>query len=393
MKKLFIIFVLIFSPLLIFGWWKWTHIQLSTYAYVNSKLNEENLIRKFNLDKGSVQPLTVENETKTVAEWIWYGVEKEDEGFLYLTDRSARHFHNPLNVFNEAGLTRIGQTRRQSSILWAQDGIEQNKLAEGDMSWQKIKEYYYYALISDTEEMRYLNFGLMFKGLGHQIHLVQDMSNPEHTRNDNHPFVTIEAWAEEHYYNIIDGFCKNPLFPDVDLETLVNDPSIERTLSPIARLNDADVYIPENTFPSAAMQQGLSEYSNANFFSNDTIFSSDFPYPSIANADISKIFTKINTEYKLDEKGVYLPKTNDGDPITHFLRLPYLKKYTTTNLLHLSYLDELCYKDYTSMLVPRAVGYSAALINYFFRGEIEVTLPASDGIYALSVDSSEVFKK
>ncbi|MCJ7526432.1 MAG: hypothetical protein MUP71_14600, partial [Candidatus Aminicenantes bacterium] len=46
-----------------------------------------------------------------------------------------------------------------------------------------------------------------------------------------------------------------------------------------------------------------------------------------------------------------------------------------------------------SMLVPRAVGYSAALINYFFRGEIEVTLPASDGIYALSVDSSEVFKK
>lgn len=241
--------------------------------------------------------------------------------------------------------------------------------------------------------MKHLNFGLMFKGLGHQIHLVQDMSNPEHTRNDNHPIATIESWAEEHYHDIIDGFCKTPLFPDIDLETSVNDPSTGTTLSPIARLTDADVYIPENTFPSATMQQGLSEYSNSNFFSNDTIFSSDFPYPSIANADISKIFIKINTEYKPDEKGAYLPKTNDGDPITHFLRLPYLKKYTTTTLLDLSYLDEICFKDYTSMLIPRAVGYSTELINYFFRGEIEVSLPESDGIYSFCFVPDEGFKK
>jgi hypothetical protein len=281
----------------------------------------------------------------------------------------------------------------QSSILWAQDYAEQAKFAEGDMSWQKVKEYYYNALISDTEEYRHLNFGLMFKGLGHQTHLVQDMSNPEHTRNDNHPFVTIESWAEEHNNDLIDGFCKTPLFPNINLETPVNDPSTGKTLSPISRLTDADVYIPENPLPSATMQQGLAEYSNTNFISDDTIFSVDFPYPSLINADISKIFTKINTEYKPDEKGVYLPKTNEGDPITHFLRLPYLKKYSTQTLLHLSYLDELCYKDYTSMLIPRAVGYSAALINYFFRGEIEVTLPESDGIYSFCFVPVEGFKK
>jgi hypothetical protein len=393
MKKFNTILFLILFPMLIFSWWSNTHKLLSAYACINSKLIKENLMWKFNLDMGAAQPLTVKDDTKTVSGWIYDGAEKEDAGnILLLKDRSGRHFHNPLKIFSEAGLMRVIE-HVQSSILWAQDSVEQDKFDEGDMSWQKVKEYYLNALISDTEEKRHLNFGLMFKGLGHQIHLVQDMSNPEHTRNDNHPAYTIERWAEHHANDIIEEFCKTPLFPNVDLKTFVEDSSTGKSLFPIARLTDADVYVPENPVPSATLQQGLAEYSNANFFSDDTIFTIDFPYPSLVNADISKIFTKINTEYKPDEKGVYLPKTNEGDPINHFLRLPYLKKYTTTTLLHLSYLDELCYKDYTSMLIPRTVGYSAALINYFFRGEIEVTLPASDGIYSFCFVPAEGFKK
>lgn len=143
MKKLYMILVFILFPMLILGWGKWTHIQLSTYAYVNSILFKENLIKKFNLDMGSVQPLTVENETKTVSGWIWDGADKEDDGYYPFWDRSARHFHNPLLAFNEAGLNRFLQ-HYQSSILWAQDGVEQAKKTVGDMSWQKVKEYYPY---------------------------------------------------------------------------------------------------------------------------------------------------------------------------------------------------------------------------------------------------------
>jgi hypothetical protein len=64
------------------------------------------------------------------------------------------------------------------------------------------------------------------------------------------------------------------------------------------------------------------------------------------------------------------------------------------------FLSDLCHEEYASKLVPRAVGYSAALLDYFFRGEIEITLPFStnsvppqlDGIYGFTNDSSLGFR-
>ena len=38
-------------------------------------------------------------------------------------------------------------------------------------------------------------------------------------------------------------------------------------------------------------------------------------------------------------------------------------------------LTDAVFKDYTTQLIPRAVGYSAALINYFFRGTLEISTP------------------
>ena len=182
-------------PLIVLGWSTSTHQLLSQYACVNSRLVKDIFITKFNLDMGFVHPLTVSGETKTVAGWILDGEEKEDAGTPPLRDRSGRHFHNPLKVFGEAGLIRWVPLKQQlqSSILWAQDEAEQNKFTEGDMSWKRTRDLYYEALIWPEESMRHALFGLMFKGLGHQMHLVQDMSNPEHTRNDNHPWVTIES--------------------------------------------------------------------------------------------------------------------------------------------------------------------------------------------------------
>ena len=37
-------------------------------------------------------------------------------------------------------------------------------------------------------------------------------------------------------------------------------------------------------------------------------------------------------------------------------------------------LDDKCFEDYASKLIPRAVGYSAALLDYFFRGEMQVSV-------------------
>jgi hypothetical protein len=39
-------------------------------------------------------------------------------------------------------------------------------------------------------------------------------------------------------------------------------------------------------------------------------------------------------------------------------------------------LDENCYLEYAQKLIPRAVGYSKAMLDYFFRGDLKVTIPA-----------------
>jgi hypothetical protein len=54
------------------------------------------------------------------------------------------------------------------------------------------------------------------------------------------------------------------------------------------------------------------------------------------------------------------------------LPLPYFNKYA---------LDDNVHKTYANDLLPRAVSYSAALLDYFFRGTLELTLP-DQGVYA-----------
>jgi hypothetical protein len=60
--------------------------------------------------------------------------------------------------------------------------------------------------------------------------------------------------------------------------------------------------------------------------------------------------------------------------------------------LRIPALDGGVYEDYARKLLPRAVGYSAGLIKYFFRGNIEITLP-NTGAYASTEDPVKGFTK
>jgi hypothetical protein len=54
-------------------------------------------------------------------------------------------------------------------------------------------------------------------------------------------------------------------------------------------------------------------------------------------------------------------------------------------------LNRFNYTDHASQLVPRAVAYSAGLIDYFFRGKLEISLPTEE-VYAI-VDHKTVNAK
>ena len=188
------------------------------------------------------------------------------------------------------------------------------------------------------------------------------------------------------------------------------DPSYySKNLTPAAFFIDTDQYT--GATPTTSLSQGLAEYTNSNFVSDDTIFTEAlptddrhyFPYPRKTSTNIQELQTQtllpitIISQDGVEEKSFYIKKNIDGEMIEHFVK----PKYFTNNVYSVAggggyiydrtfYRDEKCHKDYAKKLLPRAVGYSAGLLNYFFRGNIEIT-PSSNGVYALAEPTSGGF--
>jgi len=123
---------------------------------------------------------------------------------------------------------------------------------------------------------------------------------------------------------------------------------------------------------------GLSEYTNANFFSEDRIFTENdvdtlkrFPYPNRASVTEQDFDVSVNGSAV---KRRYFVKTADGATGYRLATVGLLRDYHQrfsldwTRFRESPALDEAVYRDYAERLMPRAVAYSTALLDYFFRG-------------------------
>lgn len=317
----------------------------------------------------------------SVADIIAKGGETEDASFRYL-----RHFHNPLALeWEEAGL-QVGTTplRYMSSLLWAQEPLTEQEF--GNWSWHDARKYYYDALTATDAEDREDSFAKTFRALGQVIHLIEDTSVPAHARNDAHPvkhvYFNFETWALDGNNQdfIASRLNDPPMRPIVDLFEPVPG------FVPITRLWDTDQYT-LGTEPRADLGIGLAEYTNANFVSKDTIFTEllptdhrhHFPFPNAAQTerwmDIYTITDEQNNDYRIARD--YLRKLGPGEIVPHLVAISWFGDPLLTHFPQhqddlLVVLDDQCYRDQASLLVPRAVGYSAAALNYFFRGILYV---------------------
>ncbi|MBI4688570.1 MAG: hypothetical protein HY756_12495 [Nitrospirae bacterium] len=418
---LFILFGFVLNNIALSWDDKVTHKDLSQFAAENSVLSKTkgDYLKNLGFERGVKEPLKW-NATKTILDWLREGAELEDKQAPYFpilgTTRSYNHFHNPLKLWTQAGLNDFWTG--ESSLLWAQDGANQQNFPEKDWSWKKIREYYYIALtgrdftgtvVAPDKTKREEYFARTSRGLGHQMHLIQDAAQPDHVRNDAHPEDTFsgvgtpigfEKWAKKNQ-SFINSLALNPIFPTLSLNPsqYTLDPSYStRNLTPSALFLDTDQYDGLNA--SAGINQGLAEYTNANFFSDDTIFAVEsystdhkhyFPYPKKSSTDLqsyidqNKLPKVVIGEDNIPDTSFWIKKERDGEFIEHFVRPGYFTKYINPfiSLYHRTfYRDEKCHEDYASLLIPRAVGYSAGLLNYFFRGNIEITLP-NTGVYSL----------
>jgi hypothetical protein len=357
----------------------------------NFSLNDY-LINQLGFAQGVMQILPKDSDKFRVFEWLGEGGDKEDEPealYRYPTNtaRNNRHFHDPLESWNNAGL-RTPIFTAQSSLMWAQN---QNQDVGGKWSWHDARDYFYEGLIATDKTVRDSFFAKAFRALGQLMHLIQDASVPSHTRNDIHAIYHYESWVEDVRNNWsakYDSWISTPKTYD---RSILDFPPNPLAPNPIAKIMDTDRYTRDNQDieSTKSLAIGLAEYSNGNFFSEDTCFVGWYPFPNWACVetvpypivDPRDPLRTVSRQYYKKDPTVACGETNEGKgyrlATVGFLKdyvLRYFPLYAQTlRGLEKPALDANVYGDYAPLLMPRAVGYSAGLLEYFFRGKLQVT--------------------
>lgn len=161
-----------------------THAALSKSAAEKSVLANADLLRAL----GLAHPITSEeqkfpnskNQNQTILDIIQDGSRFEDGLKTDCESRPKNHFYDAAKDRGlYAGLVTVGE----KSPDWALEDVKDND--KQDYSYKDARHYLYRALTATTEEDRNKYFGLAFQSLGHVAHHVQDMAQPQHTRNDS----------------------------------------------------------------------------------------------------------------------------------------------------------------------------------------------------------------
>ncbi len=387
--KMLVVMIPLFLILVVQSW----ALQEPTHMSINEYI-AQNTLNSFSLDNYLKTQLGMTNgyntffDNKEIFKWLRDGGASEDVFIRFLN-----HFHNPLTD-KRLDLWIWGMTVK-SAVDWAQMTAGTQGVT-GNYSWNDVRVYYFWALASDSRNMREHYFAETFRGLGQVMHLVEDMSSPAHTRYDQHLFIEgYESWAR-----------RNVTLSEDSTRLLISgEPSLHIFFQPSAsypvnvrNLFDTNQYTDVNPDPAFTLNSniGLSEYTNANFFSDDTIDSQIFPSPRIDSAKkVSIDYASPNGTYKREYfyqacneescgKTKACSQLNTG---SYLLSAVDYYDYWRRDILIgsgidlpvIPALDENVYGDYAQFLIPRAIGYSSQLLGYFFRGQIEVAeMPVFD---------------
>jgi hypothetical protein len=324
-------------------------------------------------------------------EWIGVGGIREDDEVRFL-----RHFHDPIKPWSSSGLIFFGQ--HQSSIHWMQRAIGQGNCQE--WTWSSARCYFHRALTGSTSAVREQAWADTFRAIGQQMHLVVDASVPEHTRNDPHPlgglFGSYEYWVSDRHatseleQDFIARYLSRPEPPDSRLvEELTHDAMAPTS---IARLIDANIYTGTDPNVTSTSGIGIAEFANANFFSEDTgyrrFFAPNYSYPSVERLEPSRL--PINGGPGV--RAYYRKGLGDGRPVD-----PALAECAMDGAFREDGIPTPQYKctdknvwEQTALaMLPRAVGYAAALIDYFFRGLVGAVYQNEGRVLTISGSPAE----
>jgi hypothetical protein len=267
--------------------------------------------------------------------------------------------------------------------------------------------------IPTREALRTAYWATTFRALGDTAHLLQDMAQPQHTRNDSHagllcvaghcalgPPSYFENYVEarstgagsfrlrERFYATID-------IHDIDEQVAVNPLAFGGY--PLIRFANFRDFFSTGTGGDSYTGKGLANYSNQGFFTAGTniLNTNGYLRPSSDPNAFQKLVipegSVVDALGQTVSKGALTllvgavadaahPELTDGAAV----KLTSLGAFD--QFLHASTgqysLNHYNYDDQARLLIPRAVGYTAGLIDFFFRGKMEISLP-DEGVYSI----------
>jgi hypothetical protein len=406
---------------------KLTHPEITRVAIQKSNLDQQlkELLgipdgKLHMYQKGKIEDLLQDGSTNEdiplrAYNHFWNPIHNEgldDSGFgwifennLLLRDYVWWSFSGLPNLYWAMGETQDGQILDECG-----SGDHSSDNDCNDYSWRKARKLYYEALVETSSEIRNYNFISFYEKLGRVLHLLQDVAVPAHTRNDmfghldftRFEGVTPLKWGG----NLFEYWVRLKLEKDNGYISRISSNAIIPDFEKKEDYWDRGEYIGASadiTLPVDGEEQvGLSEYSNANFLSKCTIFTDNlpfgdshyFPFPNKDSIEEMPPETIMAEDGKAD-KVRYLRKYRHGEVINNFAQARYFCEglYITLTDINLYYrlafhLDDKVHEAYAEKLIPKAVGFTAGLINYFFRGELEITAP-DEYVYAL-IDGSVI---
>lgn len=371
----------------------------------------------------------------SIAQFIRYGACYEDEEH---PAKSVSHFYNP--QAGGEGSNVLGVPIGPNSLEWMlkRDAGPTTFTGVNHYTWMDARNNFYYALTGRDldpqwpitgDVRREAAWGRTFQALGHIVHHLQDMGSPQHVRSDFHcnsvpecreswkaklgayrpsgyetyfdqQFDVVKALAQTATAPIVFGLPRE--FWNTRTNTDLSTPSVSGHLSPI---------------------DGLAAYTSTNFTSAGTDFRGfnlstgspqfapgfrmAFPQPSgsFNDVNVADLFNPVNlpavrdavcggttTNCVMRFMGTVADPNARTSALSTFSRELLVPRdpndatvatWTGTGTFQQNFFT---YSDAVQKLVPTAVSYSAGLINYFFRGELEISLP-DEGVYGI-VDHS-----
>lgn len=303
--------------------------------------------------------------------------------------RSLNHFFDPIH---DAELTiscapNFVVPEHTTSPSWTLE--DRGSVSGQSYSYSDARQYFYDALTLPAESDRKRSWGKVFQTLGHVMHHIQDMAQPQHVRNDAH-LDKYELLGLNPCYNpsLYEGYSNSirdrlPYSAPADLQFP-------------AFVNMSAFPTPRSFWLSGG--KGIAEFSNSNFVSAGTNFTSGrYGSPTAALpfeiADIQTLCANANPPCSnpnltgsivfvaSNVQDTYLGGAPISNPRASTLSI-FDADLKSAGGQEVFTLNRFNFDEAHRFLIPRAAAYSAGLINYFFRGQFEIGLP-DDGVYGI----------